>query len=218
MTNPILISLQVGTPRQLDFHGKAWESAIFKAPVQGRVRLERANLNGDQQYNLKFHGGPDKVVCCFAAEHYPYWQTTFGMGDTFTYGAFGENFTLSGLPETDVCIGDVYAVGAAQVQVSQPRQPCINVARKWDRKDMPRRMEELGYTGYYLRVMQTGEVGAGDELRLVERPCPGITVHRLNRAMYQNESTPQQDEYFARLPQLASSIRRLFQRRVNREE
>lgn len=217
MTNPILVSLQVGTPRKLDFHGKAWESAIFKAPVEVRVPLARTNLDGDRQYNLKFHGGPDKAVCCFSSEHYPYWQTDFGMGDTFTYGAFGENFTVAGLSETEACIGDVYAVGTAKVQVSQPRQPCINVARKWDRKDMPERMVELGHTGYYLRVTETGEVGAGDELRLLERPCPDTTIHLLNRAMYQDESTPEQDEYLARLPLLAASGRRIFQRRLNRD-
>ena len=217
MINPILVSLQVGTPRKLDFHGKAWESAIFKAPVEVRLSLARANLDGDRQYNLKFHGGPDKAVCCFSSEHYPYWQADFGMGEPFTYGAFGENFTVSNLPETEACIGDIYAVGTAKVQVSQPRQPCVNVARKWDRKDMPERMMALGHTGYYLRVTHTGEVGAGDELRLLERPCPGVTVHLLNRAMYQNESTPEQDEYLARLPLLAASGRRIFQRRLNRE-
>ena len=218
MTNPILLSLQVGKPRQLNFHGKAWASAIFKAPVEGRVQLARTNLDGDRQHNLKFHGGPDKAVCCFSSEHYPYWQNEFGLGDGFTVGAFGENFTISGLLEMEACIGDVYAVGTAQVQVSQPRQPCINVARKWDRKDMPERMVEVGHTGYYLRVTQTGEVGAGDELRLVERPCPNLTIHLLNRAMYQNESTPEQDERLAHLPLLAASGRRIFQRKLRSSE
>ena len=213
---PSLLSLQVGQPKKLDFHGKVWESAIYKAPVVTRVRLERGNLAGDRQYNLKYHGGPDKAVCCFSAEHYPYWRDDFGLGETFTYGAFGENFTLSGLLETEACIGDVYIVGSAQIQVSQPRQPCINVARKWDRKEMPRRMEELGQTGYYLRVLVPGEVGSGDTLILQDRPHPDVTIHRLNRAMYQDESTPEQDRQLASLPELAASGRRIFQRRLQK--
>jgi MOSC domain-containing protein YiiM len=211
-TTPRLVSLQVGMPRKLDFHGKEWESAIFKAPVSARVCLESTNLDGDRQYNLKFHGGLDKAVCCYASEHYSYWQNDFCMGDIFTYGAFGENFTVSGLPETEACIGDVWAVGTARVQVCQPRMPCINVARKWDRKDMPTRMEELGYTGYYLRVMQTGDVGAGDEITLLERPNPGVTIHVINRAWYQHEGTPEQNARIANLPELASSAKRIFQR------
>ena len=199
-------------PRKLDFHGKAWESAIFKAPVMERVHLERTNLDGDRQYNLKFHGGPDKAVCCFSTEHYPYWQKEFGMGDAFTYGAFGENFTVSGLPETHACIGDVWAVGTARVQVCQPRMPCVNVARKWDRKDMPARMEELGYTGYYLRVTQTGDVGADDAITLLERPNPGVTIHVINRAWYQHEGSPEQNAAIANLPELAASAKRIFQR------
>ena len=215
---PKLISLQVGTPRKLDFHGRAWESAIFKAPTPQRLRLETTNLDGDKQYNLKYHGGPDKAVCCFSAEHYPYWQNEFGMGEAFTYGAFGENFTLAGLPESAACIGDIYAVGTARIQVCQPRMPCINVARKWDRKDMPRRMEELGHTGYYLRIVQTGEVGAGDDLTLLERSCPDVSIHLINRAWYQDESTPEQDERLSRLPLLAASARRVFQRRLKRDD
>ena len=216
-TTPRLVSVQVGTPRTLDFHGKAWESAISKAPISARVRLDKINLDGDRQCNLKYHGGPDKAVCCFSAEHYAHWQNDFGMGASFGYGAFGENFTLTGLPETDACIGDIYAVGTARIQISQPRMPCVNVARKWDRKDMPRRMEETGYTGYYLRVLQTGEVGAGDTLTLVERPCPGVTVHLINRAWYQEESSPEQDARLSRLPQMAQSARRMFQRKISKE-
>ncbi len=214
---PRLVSVQVGTPRVLDFHGKAWESAISKAPVQTRIRLDSTNLDGDWQCNLKYHGGPDKAVCCFSAEHYAYWQNDFGMGAEFGYGAFGENFTVAGLLEAYACIGDIYAVGTARIQISQPRMPCVNVARKWDRKEMPRRMEETGHTGYYLRVLQSGEVGAGDALILEARPCPGVTVHVINRAWYQNESTPEQDARLSRLPQLAPSARRVFQRRISKE-
>jgi MOSC domain-containing protein YiiM len=128
------------------------------------------------------------------------------------YGAFGENFTVSGLPETEACIGDVWAVGTARVQVCQPRMPCINVARKWDRKDMPAHMEDLGYTGYYLRVTKTGDVGAGDEITLLERPNPGVTIYVINRAWYQHEGTPEQNARIANLPELATSAKRIFQR------
>jgi MOSC domain-containing protein YiiM len=205
---PTLLSVQVGRPQTMKRKGGTWTSAIFKSQVTGRLKLERTNLDGDQQTNLKHHGGPDKAVCCFPMEHYPYWRDEFGLGDAFVYGAFGENFTIEGLLEEAVCIGDTYEVGGARVQVSQARIPCVNLVHKWGRKEMPDRMMELGHTGYYLRVVQTGEVGAGDWLTLLERPQPEITVALLNRAMYQHEGSPELWRRLTTLPELAPSGRR----------
>lgn len=213
-TEPCLVSLQTGKKRQLDFHGKEWESAIYKSPVHERLLLTATKLQGDEQASTRFHGGPDKAVCCYSAEHYLYWQNEFGMGPAFTYGAFGENFTLSDLPESEVCLGDVFYVGSATIQVCQPRQPCINVARKWDRKDLPEKMIALGWTGYYLRVLETGEVGAGDSLTLLERPHPDLTILTVNRAMYQHEGGDDLMRRLATLPVFAASGRKVFQKRV----
>jgi hypothetical protein len=112
-----LISVQAGKPRKMEFEGKAWRSAIYKATLPGRVAVNLTNIEGDKQANLKYHGGPDKAICCFPAEHFEFWRTQLGRGEEFGFGAFGENFTLQDLTEDQVCIGDTFTVGTAVVQV-----------------------------------------------------------------------------------------------------
>ncbi len=209
-----LLSVQVGQPRKMDWEGEAWTSAIFKEAVTERVRLEKKNLTGDKQANTKHHGGPDKAVCCFPIEHYAFWRERLGVGEAFAHGAFGENFTLAGMPEDRVCIGDVYVVGSARVQVCQPRVPCINLARKWNHAEMPKEMADQGHSGYYLRVLETGEVGAGDTLTLLERSQPEITVAFVNGAFYRKEGGAERDRLLADLPELAPDFRWFFRRRL----
>lgn len=211
---PKLVSLQVGTPRRMDWQGKPWRSAIYKAPVRERLFLGETNLAGDRQANTLYHGGPDKAVCCFASEHYPYWREALGVGEAFGYGAFGENFTLAGLTEEAVCIGDVFAVGMARVQVSQPRQPCVNLARKWACEAMPERMIKRGQTGFYLRVLQPGEVGVGDMLTLLERPYPHVSITTANAARYTHAGGADMEALLAALPALSESWRRTFRQRL----
>ncbi|HZO90396.1 MAG TPA: MOSC domain-containing protein [Chthonomonadaceae bacterium] len=214
VNEPRLLSVQVGRPRTMEWEGQTWTSDIYKAPVSERLFLDRTNLNGDKQANTRHHGGPDKAVCCFSIEHYPFWREELGRGEDFTFGAFGENFTLAGMTEERVCIGDVYAVGTARVQVSQPRQPCINLARKWGHEEMPRRMQQLGHSGFYLRVLQTGEVGTGDAFALLERPNPQITVAVVNAAIYNKAGGPEMAKRLATLSELARSCRWIFVRRL----
>jgi len=211
---PRLLSVQVGKPRTLDFEGLEWRSAIYKEPVEARLFLDRRNLEGDKQANTRYHGGPDKAVCCFPAEHYPFWREALCQTEeTFRYGAFGENFTLAGLTEEHACIGDIYAVGTARVQITQPRQPCINLARKWNTPELPARMIDLGHSGFYLRVLQAGEVGAGDALLLIERPHPEITVAVANNAKYRREGGLARAKFLAAMPEFSASWRRSFRTR-----
>lgn len=209
-----LLSVQVGRPRTQDWQGEAWTTAIFKEPVNARLFLDSTNLAGDEQANKKNHGGKDKAVCCFPIEHYAFWREELGLGEAFGYGAFGENFTLAGMPEDRVCIGDIYAVGTARVQVCQPRMPCFNLARKWRCETMPKRMEHLGHSGYYLRVLQAGEVGANDTLTLLERPQPDITIAFVNDALYRKTGGNERDTLLASLPELSKDSRGIFQRRL----
>ena len=215
-----LISLQIGRPaghisQVKDGKDAEWVSSIWREAVLGRVHLSRTDLDGNAQADLKNHGGPDKAVCCYSAEHYPEWRSLLGLSEEkFAYGAFGENFTLTGLPEDAVCLGDIYAIGTAVVQVSQPRMPCWKVGRRWDRTDLPGEMTATGRTGFYLRVLEEGEVGAGDTLTLEERPLPNCTVARLNDALYVHKNDPAQDEELSRLPLLAEAWRRTFRRRA----
>jgi MOSC domain-containing protein YiiM len=184
-----LVSIQVGKPRTVTDTGsgrstdQSWTTGFFKDAVSGLVLLERTNLAGDGQADLDNHGGPEKAVNVYPVEHYPYWERTVG----FTHlqpGAFGENFTTEGLLEADVCIGDVFEVGDALVQISQPRQPCWKLARRWDMKDLALRVQETGRTGWYFRVLREGHLQAGNTLVLIERPSPNWTVAAANEVMH----------------------------------
>ena len=159
-----------------------WRTGFWKSPVDGPVWLGRTNLVGDGQANLKVHGGPDKAVLGYAASHYPHWRSELGMPD-LKYGAFAENFDFSLLDESSVCLGDVYAIGDARVEVSQPRQPCKNITHRWKLPGLTERVEETGRHGWYMRVLAEGEVEAGDQVSLLDRPCPEWTVTRAFQAM-----------------------------------
>jgi MOSC domain-containing protein YiiM len=173
-----LVSIQVGLPRwNVTADGQRWRSAIFKEPVAGPIALGFTNLEGDRQADTSVHGGPDMAALCYSFEHYEAWRDELSAPDIGP-GGFGENFTVAGQDESTVCIGDVYEMGEAVVQVSQPRGPCANISRRWERPDLLRRVEESGRHGWYLRVLQEGTVEAGLELRLIERPHPEWTVRR----------------------------------------
>ncbi len=207
-----LASVQVGWPRNLESHGKEWRSAIFKEEIEGRILLGSTNLEGDRQANLRFHGGPDKAVCCFPAEHFEFWRDRLGREGEFRHGAFGENFTLENLTEAQVCIGDTFTVGSAVVQVTQPRQPCINLARKWDSEEMPEKMIATGHTGYYLRVLTAGEIGAGDECLLTARPNPAFTVAAANDILYRKVGGENARLSLRDLPELSAEWKRVLGR------
>ena len=213
-------SLQIGRPAVrtstiADGKEAEWVSSIWREAVAGRVFLGRTDLAGNAQADLKNDGGLDKAVCCYSAEHYGGWRLSLGLSDAeFGHGAFGENFTLTGLTEGTVCLGDIYTVGTAKVRVSQPRMPCWKVGRRWEREGLPGEMTATGRTGFYLRVLEEGEVGAGDTLILTERSMPDHTIAFLNDALYVHKTDPVQDEALSRLPLLSEAWRRTFRRRA----
>ncbi len=215
-----LVSLQLGRPVEQtssvrDGKEADWISSIWRAPISGRVRLGRTDLVGNTQADLKNHGGLDKAVCCYSAEHYPDWRSLLNLIEKeFGYGAFGENFTVSELTEDAFCLGDIYTLGTATVQISQPRMPCWKVGRRWERPLLPAEMTATGRTGFYLRVLTEGEVGAGDTLTLEERPLPEWSVARVNDALYVDKNNAERDQYLSRLPLLAEAWRRTFRRRA----
>jgi MOSC domain-containing protein YiiM len=185
---PRLVSIQAGLP---EVHGEPdavdpldqpWRTGFFKAPVAGPVRLGRTNLAGDGQANLRVHGGEDKAVLAYAASHYPLWRAELGLPD-LPYGAFAENFTIAGQDEGQVCVGDIYSIGSARVQVSQPRQPCSNITHRWRVKGLTERVAATGRHGWYMRVLDEGEVVAGEPVVLLERPSPDWSVARATYAM-----------------------------------
>ena len=170
-----LISVNVGRPRQLAARrGRPLMSAIAKAPVDGRVRVEGVNVAGDDQADRRVHGGPDKAVYAYAAEDTAWWEAE--LGRPLGPGAFGENLTTSGWLETDVRIGDIWSWGEALLQVSQPRFPCFKLAMATGRNDVGKRMLAAGRNGWYLRVLQPGEVPAAGPITVVERGSEDATV------------------------------------------
>ena len=185
---------------------RPWVTSFFKDPVDGPVWLGLTNLAGDGQADLENHGGPDKAVLAYAAAHYPLWRAELGRPD-LPYGAFGENFTIAGLTEATVCIGDVYAIGEARVQVSQPRQPCWKIARRWRIKDLTARVRETGRTGWYLRVLTEGYVEPGLPVTLIERPYPQWTVARATEIMHRRREAPAAAAELAACPLLSTAWR-----------
>jgi MOSC domain-containing protein YiiM len=145
--------------------------------------LRTANLDGDEQADLRVHGGPGKAVCVYSADHYPAWRQELGLA-SMEPGAFGENFTVSGHTESDVCIGDIYRIHEAIVVVSQPRTPCWKLARRWNVPDLPRRFLRSGRTGWYLRVAQEGHVQRDAVFELLARPYPKWTIAHVNEVTY----------------------------------
>ncbi len=162
-----VLSLNVGRPGTLPWRGRQVRTGIFKDPVAGPVALGPEGFDGDEQADLRVHGGPDNAVCCYASEHLP--RLSALIEQPLAHGAFGENLSTAGLLETDVLIGDVYAVGDAVVQVSQPRGPCFKLSARWGSRKLPAVLAREGISGWYFRVLRPGNVAAGDALELCER-------------------------------------------------
>src|SRR5216683_627435 len=158
-----LVSINVGLPREVRWHGKTVLTSIFKAPVEGSVKVRRLNLEGDRQSDLNVHGGADKAVYVYPSEHYAFWSAEL-PGSDLPWGAFGENFTTDGLLEDGIHIGDRLRAGSAEFVVSQPRMPCFKLGIRFGRPDMVKRFQKSGKTGFYLAVLQEGDVAAGDSL------------------------------------------------------
>lgn len=174
-----LLSVNVAMPREVEINGKPVLTGIYKESVPGPVWLGRLTLEGDGQADLTVHGGVHQAAYSYPVEHYAHWEQVMG-GAPFAHGMFGENFTVSGGTETEVCIGDVWQIGgAARVQVTMPRLPCFKFGHKMGRPQVLKEFLRSGFSGYYHRVLQEGAVAAGDEIRLVERDARGITVRQM---------------------------------------
>jgi MOSC domain-containing protein YiiM len=175
-----LISLNTGLPRDVVWHGRNVTTAIFKEPVQGRVALRKLNLDGDRQADLSVHGGEYKAVYCYPLAHYDYWKTELS-GRELPLGVFGENFTIDGLLEDSVHIGDQFSVGSAEVVVTQPRLPCYKLGVRFQSDDMVKRFLASGRTGFYLAVTREGEVGAGDEITVTAHDPSAVPISEITR-------------------------------------
>lgn len=209
---PVVLSIQIGVARD---HGDLtagespqglWRTAFWKTPVAGPVRIQRLGLEGDEQADLRVHGGVDKAVLAYAADHYDDWRNQLDLIEIGP-GGFGENLTISCLDETEVCIGDRWRIGAARLEVSQPRRPCWKLARRWDRPDLPRQVVRTGRTGWYLRVLEPGMVQAGDFCERETRPHADWTIARATRALFDRRFPADEARELADIPQLSNAWR-----------
>jgi MOSC domain-containing protein YiiM len=177
-----IIAQFVGGPKKLPSDDGEWVSAIGRTAVDGPIPLSLRGLEGDSVADTEVHGTADQAVCCHSAAHYHFWNEAFRLTGTpqeLFYGALGENWTLSNCDETTICIGDAFKVGTARVQVSQPRTPCWKQEAKTGLKELILQTIETLKTGFYLRVLESGSVAAGDTLALLDRPHPDISIASL---------------------------------------
>ena len=223
MTTPQVITIQVGLPQAFGIKGasnpmdRPWTTGFFKTPIEGKIWLGSTNLVGDGQADLKNHGGVEKAILAYAAEHYPIWRKNLQLPD-LPHGAFGENLTIVGQTESSVCIGDVYNLGEAKIQVSQPRQPCWKLSRRWRIRDLALQVQQNGRTGWYFRVLKEGNIEPNLPLILQDRPYPQWTIARANQIMHQeqNQDNLESAAQLAACPLLSSKWQQTLSRRAKK--
>ncbi len=206
-------TILIGQPKTISDETGVWQSSIFRQPVIGPVHLGLRGLEGDQVTDKKYHGSPSQAVCCHSLDHYHYWNSVYNTS-TFGPGSIGENWTLTDADENEIYIGDIYAVGTAQVQVSGPRMPCSKQNRKLHLPDFQKRTRQILRTGFYLRVLAPGEVATGDAWQLQARPNPTASLSTVNACAYQTFE-PGVAQQLINLPELAPAWVRFFKRKLN---
>ena len=207
-------SVQIG--RIMPLGPDAVPSGFVKAPVQHRTRVHDLGLVGDEQADLRVHGGPEKAVYGYSLDHYEMWRADFAEHSPILIaGAFGENLTIEGMTEADICVGDVHRIGTATLQVCQPRQPCFKLALHFNDKRLPQAMIKSGRSGWYYRVLAEGEIGAGDEIAVIDRPHPDFAFPRL--VAFANFGTATRAELVALsdMDEIASGLRRRASQKLN---
>jgi MOSC domain-containing protein YiiM len=174
LSEATILAIHVGRPSELEFNGRSVLSAIYKQPVTRPVMVRRLNLEGDEQADLKVHGGPDKAVYCYPSEHYAAWSQD--LGRPLDFGFFGENLTVSGLSEETLHIGDVLTIGEVVLQVSQPRLPCFKLGVKVGDQRFLARFLRSGRCGFYCRVLEEGMIEPGQSIEVAERAQSHLTI------------------------------------------
>ncbi|MCR6105821.1 MOSC domain-containing protein [Salipaludibacillus agaradhaerens] len=202
-----IMALNIGKPQTLTGLGQTVISGIVKRPVDEEIYLSQEQLTGDGQADLVHHGGPDKAVCVYSYDHYPYWEKH--LDNTISYGAFGENLTITRGTEQEIHIGDTFKWGEAIVQVSQPRMPCHKLAKKFEVPDLPKRVIETGFSGYYLRVLKEGTVSVKEPLIFQERHTT-FSIAMVNDVYYKRCKDKMVIEQVSEDPYLATSWRKML--------
>ena len=211
-----LLSVNVGLPRDIPWQGKTVHTGVWKTPVQGRRMARRLNIDGDGQGDLQGHGGEHRAVFVYQIDSYRYWQAQLGRND-FVYGQFGENFTVDGLPDTEVCIGDHYRIGSALFEVTQPRVTCYRLGIRMNDPQMPALVVAHHRPGFYFRVLEEGEVEAGDEIVKVLAGPERMTVAEIDALLYLPGRDKSGLERALRIPALSAGWRSSFETLLEHE-
>ena len=212
-----LVSLNVGLPREVAWRGKTVRTGIWKNPAQSRLMVRRLNIDGDGQGDLGGHGGPNRPVFVYQLDSYRYWERELSRSD-FSYGQFGENFTIEGWPDDEVCIGDRFRIGGALFEISQPRVTCYRVGIRMDEPRMAALLVAQHRPGFYFRVLEEGEVGAGDEIIKVADGAERMSVAEIDGALYLRGHTRDQLERAWRIPPLSAGWKESFQALLEQED
>ena len=210
-----LLSVSVSMGKEVPYMGKTVTTGIFKEPVSGRVMLRTLNLNGDRQVDLRGHGGIYKAVCVYTIENYEHWKRELGRKD-FKFPQFGENFTVEGMLEDHVHVGDVFRVGDALVEVTQPRVPCYRLGIKMGDPHFPKRFLQSCLVGFYLRVLEEGQVGAGDGFELVKKDPEELSVRKVCHLYYFDPENLEDCKKAIRIKALSPGWREGFQDRLEK--
>jgi len=205
-----VLSVNVGGIRQFEYNKRPAESAIWKSPVSNRIRARGVNLDGDDQADREAHGGPDKAIYAYALEDLKWWENQ--LGDTLEYGQFGENLTTEGLNVNDALVGERWEVGSTVLEVSEPRVPCWRLGVRMNDKMFPRLFTEAMRPGPYLRIIVEGDIGAGDEIGVVDRPDHGVTVRDVFRIFSRDRD---EVEILLKVPQMSESWRTWAEKRLD---
>jgi ferredoxin-NADP reductase/MOSC domain-containing protein YiiM len=211
-----LLSVNVGLPRDVTWQGKTVHTGIWKAPVKGARMVRRLNIDGDGQGDLAGHGGERRAVYVYQIDSYRYWQNQLGRND-FVYGQFGENFTVDGLSDAEVCIGDRYRIGGALFEVTQPRVTCYRLGIRMNQPEMAALLVKHGRPGFYFRVLEEGEVEAGDEIARVASGPESMSVSEIDALLYMPGHSRDQLERALRIPTLSAGWRRSFEALLTQE-
>lgn len=208
-----IVSINIGKPITVQDKGKELKTGIFKFQVNSPIFLGKLNFDGDGQADLIHHGGEEKAVCVYPYEHYPHWEKD--LDRELTFGAFGENLTTKGILESDACIGDIFKLGEAVVQISQPRQPCFKLAKRYNVADLPIRFQNTGYTGFYFRVLKEGWVETHSTIDIIQRHPRKITVEFANHTMHQDKKNFEAIEEILEIDALSSNWRKTLAKRLD---
>ncbi len=207
---PRLLSVNVGLPREVTWNGKTVRTSVWKSPVTGRRMVRKLDIDGDAQADLAGHGGEHRAVFVYQMDSYHYWESFLGRSD-FTFGQFGENFTVEGLPDSEVCIGDRYRIGGAEFEVTQPRVTCYRVGIRMNEPRMPALLVAHHRPGFYFRVLQEGEVGAGDEIVKIADGAERMSVADVDALLYLPGQSSEQLQRALRIPALSKGWQSSFQ-------